>query len=82
MSTEPEYTIAEAEQLDNGNTRYVIEYHREGNGVQRPTFEYPAGLSLDAVMEDMKNQLDEERRINESERPKLKKLKGITGKKF
>ena len=34
-----EYVIAEAYTLENGLIRYIVEYEREGQGLQRPTFD-------------------------------------------
>jgi len=60
------YTIAEMYDLPDGGTRYIIEYEREGQGVQRPTFDFPAGTPPDNAIQEMKRQIDLEVALNEA----------------
>jgi hypothetical protein len=76
------YEIAKAYVLENGLIRYEIEYYREGNGIQRPTFDLHPDLTVDEVTAIMKVAIDEERRLNENLSPttpvQLDELLGIT----
>lgn len=61
-----EYTIAEAYVLENGLVRYIVEYVREGQGVQRPTFDLHPDLSFDEAAVIMRESIAAERALNES----------------
>lgn len=57
--------VAEAHQQPDGQTRYVVEYEREGNGTQRPTFLFPSDKPFEECREEMRAAIEEEQKANE-----------------
>lgn len=63
--------VAEAQKLFDGSTRYVVEYEREGQGTQRPTFTFPPGddRPFEEHAAEMREAIHEEQRLNEPPQP-------------
>lgn len=46
--------------------RFIVEYEREGYGVQRPTFFFDEGVKDSEAISEMKKQIDAERKLNDA----------------
>lgn len=73
--------IAEAYKLGDGLTRYVLEYHREGQGVQRPTFDLPSDMGEDEAIAHMLEQVKAEQKLNVRPRRK-KQIEELVGRRI
>lgn len=59
--------VAEATELLDGTTRYIIEYEREGQGTQRPTFTFPSDKPWEECKEEMRVAIEEQELLNAPE---------------